>query len=295
MHEDWTIEAELFPRGSRVFCIASSGCTALALAARGDRVTAVDVNPAQIDYVRQRAAGAPRREGRVERGLRRGRRVMRWLGVTEFKLRMFLAMHDPTEQLRFWREELDTRRWRLLLAFALSPLTLRMAYASEFVRALPHGFDGVIRRRLERGWGTHPNRTNPYAWQILLGCDPQDREPGRAPSAPVTLCCADVAEFLLSCPAASFDGLSLSNILDGTDPAYRPRLWEAVRHAAAPGAVVLLRSFAEPSTADENYWAARDRALLWGSVRVERLHAQTSPPVECALAAESGNALCHIG
>jgi Protein of unknown function (DUF3419) len=51
MHEDWSIEASLFPPGSRVLCIASAGCTALALADRGNIVTAVDINPAQIDYV----------------------------------------------------------------------------------------------------------------------------------------------------------------------------------------------------------------------------------------------------
>src|SRR5690348_12983972 len=42
MHEDWSIEASLFPPGSRVLCIASAGCTALALADRGNIVTAVD-------------------------------------------------------------------------------------------------------------------------------------------------------------------------------------------------------------------------------------------------------------
>src|SRR5262249_30070008 len=63
MHEDWTIEAEPFAPGTRVFCIASAGCTAMALAARGHEVVAVDVNPAQVAYVRERLAGAEPRQG----------------------------------------------------------------------------------------------------------------------------------------------------------------------------------------------------------------------------------------
>jgi hypothetical protein len=46
------------------------------------------------------------------------------------------------------------------------------------------------------------------------------------------------------------------------------RLEAAVKRAAQPGAVVIQRRFAEPETAEEDGWARRDRALLWGRVRV---------------------------
>src|SRR6185295_7116805 len=82
MHEDWRIEASVFPPGGRIFCIASSSDTALALAARGFRVTAVDINPAQIEYARARAAGAPPRLGVIDRRLARARLMLPWLGVT---------------------------------------------------------------------------------------------------------------------------------------------------------------------------------------------------------------------
>ena len=84
----------------------------------------------------------------------------------------------------------------------------------------------------------------------------------------VNLVCAEVAEYLESCTPASFDAFSLSNILDGTDAQYWERLLRAVRRAAAPEAIVVLRSFAEPKDKGEDFWAARDRALIWGSVRV---------------------------
>lgn len=272
MHEDWLIEASVFPPGGRVFCIASAGCTAIALAARGFRVTAVDVNPAQVEYVRKRLDGAPVAAGEVEKLWERARGASRWLGWSKRTLQKFLELDAPDEQVRFWRERLDTARLRFALGMALHPWLLHLVYAADFVRAVPWNFAEVLRRRLERGWGTHPNRTNPYAWELLLGCEPPQMEPLRSPAASVdiALTCADAADFLEGCPEASFDAFTLSNILDGTGPDYQERLLRAVRRAAAPGAVVVLRSLAEPTCEEEDRWAGRDRALIWGRIRVER-------------------------
>src|SRR2546428_13732296 len=61
MYEDWDIEAEVLPAAGRIFCIASAGATSIALAARGLEGTAVDIKPAQGDYVRDPVhGGAPR-------------------------------------------------------------------------------------------------------------------------------------------------------------------------------------------------------------------------------------------
>ena len=86
------------------------------------------------------------------------------------------------------------------------------------------------------------------------------------------LLCADAAAYLESCPAASFIGFSLSNILDGTEPAYGERLMAAVRHSAQDGAVVVLRSFMEPPPGESTELAARDRSMLWGRLTVEKVH-----------------------
>src|SRR2546421_341596 len=67
MYEDWDIEAEVLPPAGRVFCIASAGSTSIALAARGLSVTTVDINPAQVDYVRARLGGAAARAGTADR------------------------------------------------------------------------------------------------------------------------------------------------------------------------------------------------------------------------------------
>lgn len=273
MHEDWRIEAEVFPPGGRIFCIASSGDTALALAARGFRVTAVDVNPAQIEYARARAAGAPPRAGIVDGRLALVRRTFPWLGWREQDLRRFLELAEPAEQTAFWQQRLNTFRLRAVLLFLLHPAVLRLTHGRRFVDWVPPRFDRSIRWRLERTWANHPNRENPFAWRLLLGCEPPVGEPdaqGEA-SAEIDFVNADAAELLAGGPAARFDGFTLSNILDAAPGAYRDRLLAAVRHAAAPGAIVVLRSFGEPKNDKEAEWAARDRSLLWGAVEVSEI------------------------
>jgi len=263
MYEDSALELEIFAPGSRVFCIASAGCTAFDLAARGDEVTAVDVNPAQIEYVRRRLEGAPPKPGMVDRGFDRLRRLAPALGWRRSVLERFCRLESPDTQLELWRSRLDTRRFRLALAAAFSPRRLLRVYAPPFAAVLPPRFDLILRRRLERGFGRHPNAQNPYAAALLLGVRRQTSP------APLTLATADAAAFLERCPPQSFDGLSLSNILDGADAAYGTRLAAAVRRAAAPGAVSILRSFREPAADDEAERAAADRALIWGGIRVE--------------------------
>ena len=266
MYEDSDIEAEVLPASGRVFCIASAGSTSIALAARGLAVTAVDINPAQVDYVRARLSGAAPRAGMADWFFAAGRRFLPLMGLRRSKLRQFLELADPSDQVRFWHARLDTTRFKMALAVAINPLALRSIYSSTFVRVLPKRFDRIIRARLERCWGLHPNRTNPYAWRFFLGTDPPDYAAPALAAERIELVCADAAAYLESCPPASFIGFSLSNILDGTEPAY------GERRSAQAGAVVVLRSFMEPPPGESTEWAARDRSMLWGRLTVEKVH-----------------------
>lgn len=271
MNEDSRVEAAVFPPGGRIFCIASAGCMALALAARGFRVTAVDVNPAQIEYARARAAGAPARAGLIDRRLSNAHRILPWLGLSTRELRRFLELSDTGEQVAFWRTKLNTRRFRTFLRCALHPAVLRLSTSGPLVASLPPRFDRAIVRRLERTWAHHPNRDNPFVWRLLLGRESPEGMPetpaGHA-GEEIEFVTADAVQYLDSGPAQRFDGFTLSNIIESVPAAYRDRLLAAVRRAAAPGARAIVRSLLDPPDREAEDWAARDRSPLWGAVEV---------------------------
>ena len=139
-HEDAAIELAAFAECPRAFCIAGGGCTALQLAAAGHRVTAVDVNPAQIEYVRERASGGPLQPGRVEARMARARAALPALGWTSRRIHEFLQFDDAARQLQYWNRVLDTGRWQFVLRALLSPGVLRLAYAAPLVAAVPPRF-----------------------------------------------------------------------------------------------------------------------------------------------------------
>ena len=265
MYEDAAIEESAFPAGGHVFCIASAGCTAITLAPY-HTVTAVDVNPLQLAYAERRAAGSATQIGSAERLVGIGRRLMVLFGWRRRTLESFLDLERPDEQMAFWSRHLDTTGFRVAIDTLLSLTWLHSVYAAPFLQVLPPQFGRVMRRRLERCWRTHPNRTNPYARALLLGDLSEGARPTR--SKEIRFVCADAAAFLESCAPATFDGFTLSNILDGAPERYRRRLFAAVQRAGTRDAVVVLRSFAEPQDESTNNQATRDRSVLWGIVDV---------------------------
>jgi S-adenosylmethionine:diacylglycerol 3-amino-3-carboxypropyl transferase len=227
-------------------------------------VVAVDINPVQLAYAERRIAGAPAVRGTAERVMGFGRAFAPLVGWWPGRLRAFLELNDPAEQIAFWRRHLDTRRFRAAFDMLLSVTALRAVYASPFLGFLPPRLGAVLRGRMERCFARHPNRTNPHARALLLGELAGETAPPEA--ARIRLIHADAAEWLERQPAGEFDGFTLSNILDGADQAYRQRLLAAVKRAAAPGATVVLRSFAEPREPSPFNHAAEDRSILWGIV-----------------------------
>jgi len=274
MYEDVAIERAAFAPGARVFCIASAGDSAMALSAAHD-VTAIDINPVQLDYARARLAGAPAVTGTAERVVGLGRGAMALFGWRRSVLERFLALDDPAAQRDYWRIHLDTRGFRLATDTLLSVTGLKAVYASPFLAILPAHFGRVMRARLAHCFATFPNRDNRYAHALLLGATPAS---GPFDARRITLVAGDAAGYLERCPPASYDAFTLSNILDGAPAGYRQRLFAAVRRAAAPGATVVLRSFAEPTHATPYDVAARDRSVLWGVVDARPAEALEGAP-----------------
>ena len=266
-YEDSGIELQVFMPRSRVFCIAGAGCTARTLAAAGHHVTAVDINPLQLDYAESRAAGGLLRMGIAERLLALGRNLAKLGGWDSAKLTDFLNLSDPREQIEYWDRWLDTHAWRVAVDTLLAPRLLGIGYAGPFIESLPQDFGLRLRQRLRRTWATHSNRSNPYAASLLLGRPPVEPD---APEFPIQFVCANAAEFLERCPPAAFNGFSLSNIGDGASPDYLRRLRVAIGRAAAPEAIVVARTFAEPGPNTLANLASLDRSLLWGAVEVSR-------------------------
>lgn len=263
MYEDFEIERQAFQNRGRVFCIASAGSMALALCDRHD-VVACDINPVQLAYAERRARGGPAEVGDAERAMWFARACMPLIGWRGSLVRAFLSFSDVTEQLAFWREHLDTRRFRAGFDALMSPAILRAVYAPPFLACLPPHFGAVLRERLERNFARHANVMNPFARGLFLG-EHMEMTPPEACS--VQFAAGDAAEYLESREAGSFDAFTLSNILDGA-AGYRDRLFRAVRHAATGDAVVVLRSFGEPPPELTRNYAAEDRAMLWGVVDV---------------------------
>ena len=271
MFEDHGVDAAVLPVG-RVLCIASAGDTAFALAAQGSEVTAIDVNPAQLRYVEHRLAGGPVVPGSADRLLRVGRALLRHTGWRHADVDGFCGLDDPVAQLEMWRAGFDTRSFRIVLGTVLSPASVRSAGFSAFTTGLGTRFDELMRARLETGIGTHSNRTNPFIRRLLAGTPVPVPIPARDS---VRLLQVDLLEHLEHVPPGSYDGFSLSNVLDGATPDYAARLRAAVRNAAAPGAVAVYRSFAPARVAEHAVAARRDRSMLWGALEVARPGART--------------------
>lgn len=262
MYEDAEVENRALP-GGRILAIASAGDVAFALAAAGRDIVAVDVNRAQVDYVRARIAGSPAGAGQADRYLSLAACTLPLLGLSRTRLLRFFDLDDPATQLKEWRR-MAGGRFRAGLAMAFGPL-LRLGYRRDFAGALPRRFALHLECRLERGFGIHPNRTNLLA-RSLFGLP-------AAPSAPSTIEVehAEVLDFLRKQPAGSFDGFAFSNVTDGAPDGFREELLSAALRAARPGAVAVLRTLGLPRDGAGADRAASDRALIWGGIEAVSL------------------------
>ncbi|MGH7295435.1 MAG: DUF3419 domain-containing protein, partial [Polyangiaceae bacterium] len=205
MYEDTAIELGAFRPGGRVFCIASAGCTAMALASEHE-VVAIDINHDQLAYAASRLEGGAAVRGTAERVMSFGRAFAPLVGWSRSRLRAFLDLSDPAAQQTFWHEELDTGRFRAAFDALLSVTALRAVYASPFLAFLPPRLGPVLRARMERCFARHSNRDNPYARALLLGELSDAQAPAAGAAHAIELVHGDAATWLETARAGSFDG-----------------------------------------------------------------------------------------
>jgi S-adenosylmethionine:diacylglycerol 3-amino-3-carboxypropyl transferase len=106
MYEDSALDAEILRSCRRVFAIGAAGDTAMRLVGGARRVTAVDVNPAQVAYLRDRMRGAQRRRGAADRLVAAARRLAPATGWTPHRVEEFLRCSDVPSQLRYFDRRL---------------------------------------------------------------------------------------------------------------------------------------------------------------------------------------------
>jgi len=266
MYEDASIEINAFHQRGRIMCIASAGCTAMKLAPFHDEVVAVDINPLQIAYARERFNGQPGYKGKAEKIMDLMRRFGPLVGWWTFRLKAFVDLDSTEKQMTYWHTYLNTFRFRKIFDFVFSRTVLRTFYSAELLKLLPENLGEVMRYRMERCFAHHINKYNPYIRTLLLGDLNPEQVPPEAKN--IKLVESDALHYLENVPPESFNGFSLSNILDGADTVYQQKLFAAVKKAAAPGAIMVLRSFNSILLDSKQNSAGEDRSMLWGSVLV---------------------------
>jgi len=267
MYEDASIELTAFRQRGRIMCIASAGCTAMKLAPHHNEIVAVDINPKQIAYAQGRINGEIGYKGRAEQIMGFMRFFSPLVGWWKSNLKEFVELDSPGEQMYYWNRHLNSRLFRNLFDFVFSKRVLGKFYSSDLLNVLPDNFGEVMRFRMERCFSRHSNKNNPYLRMLLLGEFNADPAPPEAKQ--IKLIHSDALNFLENVTPGSFNGFTLSNILDGADDIYRRELFAAVKRAAAPGAMTVLRSFSDIMTDSKYNVAGEDRSMLWGSVLVK--------------------------
>lgn len=270
-YEDERIELDVFGAPGRVCVVAASGETAAACAAAGHAVTAVDINPTQLAYAEARCAGGSTVVGTAERGMAAARTVLKVVAPAwrRRRLRPVLARLGLDAAGEHWRSSLDSTAFARLLALALRPgSAVAGLLQPDFAAFVPARFDLDLRSRIGGGLARHGMSGNRFAWRLLVGDEmPGWRMPPLVDAQPITWLHADIAAHLESVPAGHYDGISLSNVLDGAPAAFAARLRTAAAHAVRDGGPVVVRTFAPPGTAGPGR-AAADASMLWGSIQV---------------------------
>ena len=193
--------------------------------------------------------------GLVDGVLGRASIGLRWL-IGRRATRALLRATGVEQQREIWHGLAHRRRFRALFRWALHPLVLRAFYGGALRQGLPLDLGEIVRGNIERSFTDFLVASNPYIIQLLRGglapdpaqwplalrpdCDRFDAIAARLDH--LSLHPAEAAHFLENQPAGSVDFFALSNVIEAIGSQSARRLLRAVERAAAPGALICVRS-----------------------------------------------------
>jgi S-adenosylmethionine-diacylglycerol 3-amino-3-carboxypropyl transferase len=194
-----------------------------------------DANPGAI-------AGGVIHAGRFERYLRTfRRRVLPWVHSGR-RIERLLESESLEEQERFYSQEWNTWRWRLVFRLFFSRVVMgRLGRDPAFFDHVEGAVGERILARTRHALTAIPVRTNPYLTYIMTG----NYAPHALPRYLRPELAADIRErlgrvVLARGPAESaggdFDAFNLSDIFEYMDPAEHERVYGALVERARPGA-----------------------------------------------------------
>jgi S-adenosylmethionine-diacylglycerol 3-amino-3-carboxypropyl transferase len=203
-------------------------------------------------------------------------------------LEALLLLNDPAEQQR--RVAPTTALGRSLdaaLDTVMALPNLVRLFGEEATKNPVEPFSRHFARRLRHVLATLPANRNPYLWQMLRGCYPDDSvspwltEPAPFRMPEVMWSVMSMAEALEAAPT-SFDFVHLSNILDWLSPEKAQTILESAWGALRPGGWTLIRQLNSvldiPSLGRMFNWLApeahglhaRDRSFFYRGLHLGR-------------------------
>lgn len=299
VREDPELECELVRMlGAReVLLVASGGCTALTLRHQFPnlRVTAFDINPAQLQHVRNKAAAVARdahaelaalnQAGEFEGLFRTLRAFLIEFVTSEPELARFFAEDTSPEERATLVEKWAIARY-FPVAFQLAfhdALLCTMFGPAAIQHAQPGSYPGYFQAAFLRGLRRRDAADNPFLQHVLLGHYLPRSAPAYLTSQVPLLAGLELRESSLpQVPELGrFRLYSLSNVFDWSDDALTAAWAHAIVQASQPGAAVLIRQlnnrrnvrrfFAphfEFNSALGDSMQQRDRSLLYERIEV---------------------------
>lgn len=306
VREDPELECELVQKlgAAQVLLVASGGCTALTLRHRfaALRVTAFDINPAQLQHVRDKASAVSRgalaelsvgssdptslnQRGEFEGLFRTLRAFLLEFVTSEAELECFFAPQtEPAARAQLVEKWASARYFPVAFELAFHDALLCTMFGPAAIQhAQPGSYPAYFQAVFLGGLRRPDAAKNPFLQHVLLG----RYLPSCAPdyvhaNAPLLDGIELIESSLPQVPELPrFALYSLSNVFDWSDDALTASWARAIAQASQPGAAVLIRQlnnrrevrrfFAPEFEFDNALGAAmqaRDRSLFYERIEV---------------------------